>query len=221
MKYPARNVRVILADDHPIVLRGVADLLRSVPGFTVTAIAHSGAELIELLEATACDLVVTDFTMRQNSTDEDGLRLVDRLKRLYPTIPIVVFTMLTNGGILHRLCQAGVAGIASKDEKLETLGSVCQRSLVEQSTVLSPAIAERLARQGATLTEFRDPLHLSPCELEVVRMFSLGLSVTEIARRLNRSVPTIATQKRAAMRKLHVQTNVDLVRYATEQGFSG
>lgn len=220
MENSARDVRIVLADDHPIVLLGIAEVLNSVPGFRVVSAAHSGTELIEILVVTPCDLIVTDFTMQGSSTDEDGLRLIRRLKRLYPNTPIVVFTMLSNGGIVHQLCQAGVAGIANKEEKLGVLGRICQLALAGQSTVLSPMMTERLACQGMTPEHFRDPQRLSPRELEVVRMFALGLSVTEIARRLNRSVPTVATQKRAAMRKLRLQTNVDLVKYAAEQGLS-
>jgi two-component system capsular synthesis response regulator RcsB len=215
------SLRIVVADDHPVVLDAVSDAFeKEMPRFRVVATAQSGSELLAVLKQVPCDLVVTDFTMKQNPTDEDGLRMIDRIKRLYPNLPVVVFTMLTNGGILHRMIQMGVAGIVGKDESMSVLVQTCVRAHSEKESVLSAGIAARLAREGTTIETFRETQPLSPRELEVVRLYALGLSVTDIARRLNRSVPTVATQKRAAMRKLHVDTNADLVRFAADLGLS-
>ncbi|MFP3507618.1 LuxR C-terminal-related transcriptional regulator, partial [Burkholderia sp. SIMBA_062] len=105
-------------------------------------------------------------------------------------------------------------------EPITVLAEVCRRALVEPGTTLSARVAERLALDGANVDEFRRSNPLSPRELEVVRLFALGLNVTEISKRLNRSVTTVATQKRAAMRKLHLDSNADLIRYASEHGFA-
>ncbi len=220
MTNATREVQIVVADDHPIVLNAIADTLRGVAGFDVAATAQSGAALLAALSRAPFDLIVTDFTMQNTDGAEDGLRLISRVRRLYPHIPIVVFTMLTNGGIFHQLRQLGVAGLVGKDEPISTLAQICQRALADTRTVLSPFIAARLAQEGSTNAEFRRTNPLSPRELEVVRLFALGLSVTEISRRLHRSVTTVATQKRAAMQKLHVDTNADLIRYAAEHGFS-
>ncbi|HTR07067.1 MAG TPA: response regulator transcription factor [Paraburkholderia sp.] len=215
-----RDVRIVVADDHPVVLTAISDYLNTMPGFKVVAQADSGARLIDALRDTECELIVTDFSMQGGLEDEDGLRLVGRLRRLCPDTPVVVFTMLTNGGILHELARLGVAGLIGKDEPIPMLGEVCRRALTESGTALSTRIAERLAKEGSTSTDFQRDQPLSPRELDVVRLFALGLSVTEISKRLNRSVTTVATQKRAAMRKLHLESNADLIRYASEHGFA-
>jgi two-component system capsular synthesis response regulator RcsB len=220
MTNTTQEVRIVVADDHPVVLTAISDYLDSLPGFRVVAKAASGAGLIDALRDAGCELIITDFSMQGDVDDEDGLRLVCRLRRLYPDTPVIVFTMVTNGGILHQLAQLGVAGLVGKDEPIPALGEVCRRALAEPGTALSARIAERLAREGSTVDEFQRTQPLSPRELEVVRLFALGLSVTEIAKRLNRSVTTIATQKRAAMRKLHLESNAELIRYAGEQGFA-
>jgi len=225
MRNSARNIRIVIADDHPVVLLAIAEVIEAVSGFSIHATAHSGAELLDILAKDAFDLIITDFVMHQSEADEDGLRLIQRLKRLHPGVPVIVFTMLTNGGILHQMCRLGVSGLVGKDEKASILGEICLRALEEKhisdrQTILSPGIKVRLANTGTTSADFRRTQPLSPRELEVVRLFSLGLSLTEIAKGLNRSVPTVATQKRAAMRKLHIETNADLLRYATEQGLS-
>ncbi|CAG9217527.1 DNA-binding response regulator [Paraburkholderia tropica] len=215
-----QTLRIVVADDHPLVLTAISDYLTRTPGCTVVGTADSGAHLLDVLRRTPCDLLVTDFSMQGELQDEDGLRLIARLRRLYPDLPVVVFTMLTNVGILHELAELGVAGLVGKDEPIPVLAEVCQRALAEPGTTLSARVAERLAPGNADAAEFRRSHPLSPRELEVVRLFALGLNVTEISQRLNRSVTTVATQKRAAMRKLNLDSNADLIRYASENGFA-
>ncbi|WMD18515.1 response regulator transcription factor [Achromobacter seleniivolatilans] len=213
------KLEVVVADDHPIILSAVAHALGEL-GFVVRATVRSGAELLdELARNGPFGLIVTDFTMKGKDDEVDGLRLIGRLQRLYPDTPIVIFTMLTNGAILNRLCSLGVAAIVSKEEPRNTLAQVCQRALGANHVVLSPKIEARLAEEGSTTKDFSAMTPLSPSELEVVRLFAMGLSVTDISKRLKRAVTTIATQKRIAMRKLHVETNADLIRYAADHGF--
>lgn len=211
-------VRVAIADDHPIILRAVSEALTTVQGYRIDVHATSGSQLLAQLATTACDLVITDLTMRVAQADEDGLRLVQRLVRLYPHVPVVVFTMVTNGALLNQICRAGAAGIAGKDERITALLAVCEQALAFTATALSPGVRERVeqAHRAAGSPQRASPL--SARELEVLRLFALGLSVSDIARRLNRSVTTVATQKASAMRKLCVSNNVDLVRFATENG---
>jgi two-component system, NarL family, captular synthesis response regulator RcsB len=213
-----RTVKVVVADDHPIVSRAITRALHDLPGFRVVATAVSGTALLQTLRETPFDMIVTDFSMQALERELDGLQLINQLRRLYPDTPIIVFTMLKNGGLLHQLCQARVAGIVGKEEEVEALAQICLRALSTNQTILSSGMSARLLVEGATLESFHRTQALSPREMEVVRLFTLGFTVTEIARRLNRSVATIGTQKRAAMRKLHVETNADLVRYAAEQG---
>ncbi|MFD4836607.1 response regulator [Achromobacter sp. NPDC058515] len=215
-----QDVRIIVADDHPIVSLALADSLNEMPGFSVIATARSGHELITAVQNHSCHLIVTDFAMQSDTADEDGLRLIERLQRMFPQIPIVVFTMLTNSGILSQLRQLGVTGLVSKEETIDDLVAICVRALTEKGPILSASISKRLSHNDVTMGGANKTKGLSPKELEVVRMFALGLSVTEIARRLNRSVATIGTQKQSAMRKLNIETNAELLRYADEQGFS-
>ncbi|KRC80491.1 LuxR family transcriptional regulator [Achromobacter sp. Root83] len=215
-----QDVRIIVADDHPVVSLALADSLNEIPGFSVVATARSGLELITAIQKHPCHLIVTDFSMQSESADEDGLRLIERLQRMFPQIPIVVFTMLTNSGILNQLRQVGVAGIVSKEEPIDDLVAICVRALTEKGPILSTSIGKRLSHNDVTMGGSNRTKGLSPKELEVVRLFALGLSVTEIARRLHRSVATIGTQKQSAMRKLNIETNAELLRYADEQGFS-
>ena len=220
-KLPSQQgIGIVIADDHPIVSLALADTLKEIPGLYVIATARSGQELITAIQSHPCHLIVTDFSMRSEPADEDGLRLIERLQRMFPQIPIVVFTMLTNCGILNQLRQLGITGIVSKEDTIDDLVGICVRALTEKGPILSAGIGRRLSHNDVTMGGTHKTKGLSPKELEVVRMFAQGLSVTEIARRLHRSVATIGTQKQSAMRKLNIETNAELLRYADEQGFS-
>jgi two-component system capsular synthesis response regulator RcsB len=216
-----RDLRIIVADDHPLILFAVSDALRIAPTLKIVATARSGAELLGTLDTRPCDLVITDFSMQPTQPHNDGLPLIMHLRERYPALPVVVFTMLTNGGILQQMMQLGVAGIAAKDESVDALIQVCTNALSGRRPALSPGMTKRLASRTAAGNVLRGKQPLSPCELEVARLYGLGVSVTEIARQLKRSVTTVATQKRIAMRKLHIETNADLVRFVTDVLLSG
>ena len=69
MRNSARNIRIVIADDHPVVLLAIAEVIEAVPGFSIHATAHSGAELLDILAKDAFDLIITDFVMHQSEAD--------------------------------------------------------------------------------------------------------------------------------------------------------
>ncbi|SIT40984.1 conserved hypothetical protein [Paraburkholderia piptadeniae] len=214
------RVNVAVADDHPIVVLAICDVLAVMPSFSVVATARTGTELLRATETDSVQLIVTDLVMHSKDPDDDGLKLVQRLRQQRPETRIVVFTMTTNRGVLHQLCRLGVAGIVGKDEDVSVLGKICMRALLEKETILSSTIMRSLSMAGKTQRDLRRAQPLSPRETEVVRLIANGMSLTEIARKLNRSKATVATQKYSAMRKLHFDNGADLVRFASEFGLS-
>ncbi|MEX3934169.1 response regulator [Paraburkholderia phymatum] len=213
-------MNVAVADDHPIVVLAICEALAAMPSLNVVATAPTGTELLRVAESGAVQLIVTDLVMHSKDPDDDGLKLVQRLRRQRPDVRIVVFTMTTNRGVLHQLCRIGVSAIVGKDEDVRLLARVCMRALVEKETILSSTIMRSLSMAGKTQRDLRRAQPLSPRETEVVRLIANGMSLTEIARKLNRSKATVATQKYSAMRKLHFDNGADLVRFASEFGLS-
>lgn len=213
--------RVIIADDHPLVPVAVGKSLTSSGDFCIVATVGSGEALLEQLPSTACDLIVTDFVMQSDEDDKvnlDGTRLLGLLSRGYPRIPVVVLTMITNGGMLKTMLKEGVHGIVSKDEPVNVLAQVCAKVMIgARLPVLSPKVAHRLEPETGAAQRGREAV-LSQKESEVVRLFALGHSLTDISQQLNRAITTVATQKRSAMRKLNLANNADLIRYAAETG---
>jgi two-component system capsular synthesis response regulator RcsB len=93
--------------------------LTGIPGFLVDAAVKSGKELLQLLSEGTWDLIITDLTMGTAQDDIDGLDLIARLRKRYPDIPVVVFTMLASDDVLIRVSRSGVAGIVEKREGIE------------------------------------------------------------------------------------------------------
>lgn len=210
-----KKLNVVIADDHPIVLLGVRELIERDERFRVVGEAVCSNELINLLERQPVDLVLTDFNMPADSPYGDGLKLVEYLKRHFPAVKILVLTMISNPLILTRLHELGVVGVIQKSQlhneiqvalKAVARGNPFQSTGPDSSSVMESTadLDERFAR-------------LSPKEHEILRLFVSGQSVTDIARGQNRSAKTISTQKTSAMRKLEVNSDQDLLAYCFER----
>jgi len=211
------RVRVIVADDHAIVRVAVAEAFSTLYGYAVVASAKSGLDLLNTLHKVPCDLIVTDLAMCWEEPETDGMSLVRWLRIKYPSTPVVVFTMTTSSRVFRELIQAGVAGIVTKNESMRELMKVCQYARSGTQTAVSDTVARQLATPGTP----REPRHkrtLTWKEREIVQLIARGMSLTEIARRSGRTISTVGTQKMAAMRKLDVTSDLELVQYAMLHG---
>lgn len=214
------KLRIVLADDHPFVLLGIRATFSTDDSLEVVGEAGSAGALLTLLMTTPCDVLVTDFAMpEQGLQAEDGLRLIKRVRRDWPDIRIVVLTSMSNVAILRSILTAGAMSLLNKVESMEEL-AVAVRFAGVGRRYLSTSIVEALAVAGAETDALAEGPRLSPREVEVVRMFASGLSITEIARFLNRDVRTISRQKRDAMSKLGVQNDPGLFAFARARGLT-
>ncbi len=214
------KLRIVLADDHPFVLLGIRATFSTDENLEVVGEAASAAELLRLLPFTPCDVLVTDFAMPELGLQaEDGLRLIKRLRRDWPEIRIVVLTSMSNVAILRSILGAGAMSLLNKVESMDELAVAVKFAGVGRR-YLSTSIVEALAVAGAENDTLGDGPRLSPREIEVVRMFASGLSITEIARFMQRDVRTISRQKRDAMSKLGVQNDPGLFAFARAYGLT-
>ena len=208
-------IRVIIADDHPIIVAGVRMLLENRTDIEIVAEADSPDKLLSALHGAPCDLLITDFSMPGGEA-ADGLGLLQRIRRDYPTLPIIVLTMVTNAGVHGTIVASGVRGLVDKGSGMAEI------SLAIQAVSQGRDYISASFRQGLLQSEFDAeagaPARLSPRELEVFRLFSTGLTVTDIADRLSRSVKTVSRQKADAMAKLGLKNDLDIYVYAREHG---
>ena len=209
-----RTVRIVLADDHPVVRSGVRMLVEHNAGATVVAEAGTPEELFAVLARQPADIVLTDFSMPGGNA-ADGLSMLGRLQRRWPELPVVVLTMAGNANVLQSILDAGVRGLLNKSDALAEL-TLAINAVVHRRSYVGAGIRRLLEAAGTDATGARGAL--SRRETEVLRLFSSGLTVSEIARRLERSVKTVSRQKMDAMAKLGLRSDLEVYAYARENG---
>lgn len=209
------SFKIILADDHPLILTGIRSLIaHNQPGCEIVAEAHQVSELLNTLQQHSCDLLITDFSMPGDERS-DGLTMIQQLKRDYPTLPIIVLTQIHNAGILQSLLQLGVSGVLLKKAVISELSDAI-RQILSGHSYIGSSVKNLLAEAG--LDHHTTSIQLTPKESEVVRLLASGMSVTQVAEYLHRSVKTISTQKKSAMLRLGITSDSGLFFYAKKHG---
>ncbi len=202
-------IRILIADDHPIVRRGLKEILvRELEG-TICGEAGNAQQVLSEVQSQDWDLVILDVTMPGRS----GLDVLRDLKGLRPKLPVLVLSMHPEDQLGKRMLKAGASGYMNKESAPEELVKAI-RKVLAGGVYVSPALAERLALD---LQENSGrPLHetLSDREFEVLRMIALGKTVTQIAEELHLSVPTVSTYRARLLEKMNMTTTAELMRYA-------
>lgn len=212
-------LRIILADDHSIVRYGIRIALEENRAVEIVAEACNSDELIAVVQTVACDVIVTDYAMPGERT-QDGIALIDRLMRIRPDVPIIVITALRNAAILNKLMAKGVKAIVEKAGGVEEL-SLALVAAAQQRTYLSPGLESLLASASIVGQRVGREAALTTAELEVIRLFAYdGMTATQISQRLNRSPKTISRHKVNAQRKLGLSTNQELLEYCRNNDLS-
>ncbi|HEV7272160.1 response regulator transcription factor [Pseudoxanthomonas sp.] len=213
------RVRVILADDHPVVRIGAKALIENSGVADVVAEASGTDELFKALDETVCDVLVTDFSM-PGGQQPDGLAMLSYIRRRHPKLPILMLSMANNLGILRLVAAQGVLGLIDKAASLDELPMAIQ-TVHRGSTYVSRGLKDRIAEIGSEAVTPAGTKAPSPREMEVLRLLATGLTVTQIAAQLHRSVTTISRQKSDAMRKLGIHNDAELFEFLREEGLGG
>ncbi|TAM00793.1 MAG: response regulator transcription factor [Paraburkholderia sp.] len=213
------QIHVVLADDHPALVAGVKYALDSVKTIKVTGTAQNSSEIIKLLDTVPCDVLVADYAMPHGAYG-DGMALFSYLRRRYPELKIVVFTTVDNPAIVREVARLGVHSYINKTDNLDRLISAIHAVYAQAVYFPSEGIRHDLAAKP-TGSPAGERTELSKREVEVIRLYVSGMSIGEIAKKLNRSKQTISSQKVTAMRKLGIARDAELFRYAWETGLGG
>ena len=206
-----RELKVVIADDHPVVLLGLREMIQRDEYFTLAGEALSSSQLVEQLRLHQPALLITDFNMPGDETYGDGLQLIEYIIEHFPGVKILVLTVMSNHLIISRLLELGVAGVIAKNHIREEIGKALN-ALANDRGYTPPAAPAISVVSNAKVIDERFST-LSPREVEVLRLFVAGNSVGDIARQLNRSVKTVSTHKVAAMQKLEVLNDHALLTY--------
>jgi DNA-binding NarL/FixJ family response regulator len=213
----AAPLRVLMVDDHPVVLAGLKALVEADPDFQVVGEAGDGRTALRMAQQLVPDVVVLDVSM----PGMNGIEVAVALLAERPECRVLVLTVHEDRAYLRQLVEAGVLGYLLKrsasDELIRALHAV-----VAGGTYLDPAIAGkvvgRVSRSAANLQPGQ-AAELSEREADVLRQVARGHSNKEISAQLNISVKTVETYKARAMAKLGYRNRAKLVRYAAGQGW--
>ncbi len=199
--------RIIIADDHPVVLHGIRIVLEG-HSLDVAGAACDGAGLLQLVDQHRCHAVLTDLAMP--GPGPDGPELVAALRERHPALPVVVLTGARHPGLLDGLLRDGVHGLVDKTADFAELPQALHAAMAGQVFV-----SQQLRRhlQSRDLLFQREPSPLSAREEEVLQLLADGLSVNAIADYSGRSAKTISRQKAEAKRKLGLHSNQELYDY--------
>jgi len=212
------QLHIILSDDHPFVLLGTRAALEMHAGVTIVGEAANPASLIELLQHTPCDVLVTDLAMPGPSgCVEDGLSLVRRIRRGWPQLRIVVMTTLTNAAILRSVVSDGGVCVLGKSDSMGELWRAIKAASAGEA-YLGRSIIKALAHPQTIECERPPALCLSGMQAEVVKRLVGGQSIPEVAAALGCHRRTVTRRKREAMAKLGVTNDPGLFSYVRSYG---
>jgi len=209
-----KPVRVLIVDDHPLVRKGLAELILSQPGFEVCGEASGAAEAIGLVSDANPDLAIIDLRLRQGT----GLELIRQIKARFSHVKMLVSSMQDEALFAERVLRAGADGYISKEEATEKVVEAI-REVMKGKVYLSRRMTEQLLYQfaGRTPEPGADTLDtLSNRELEVFQLIGQGLGTRQVARELHLSVKTIETHRESIKRKLNLSSSNELMRRAVQ-----
>jgi DNA-binding NarL/FixJ family response regulator len=211
------TLRILMADDHPIVLAGLKALVQADPGLEMVGEARDGRTALKLAQALRPDVTVLDISM----PEMNGTEVARALLAEQPEARILILSVHEDRATLRQLLDMGVAGYLIKrsaaDELLRAIHAVAAGG-----TYLDPAIAGKVvgsSGQGASRSGGGPTVELSERETDVLRLIANGHSNKDISARLSISVKTIETYKARAMEKLGFKNRVDVVRHAAAKGW--
>jgi DNA-binding NarL/FixJ family response regulator len=201
---------MMLVDDHPIVRRGVRDIL--VDAFPASSIEEvgSGSEAMSRLRGQRWDLIILDLTL----PDGSGLDVLKRVREAEKRMPVLILSMHAAEQFARRAIAAGAAGDLTKDTA-DTERVTAVTRIIRGNTYFGPEILEQVA-MGMHPDRDRPDRRLSEREYEVFCLIARGKTVTLIATQLGLSVKTISTYRRRVLEKMNMSSNAELYRYAVD-----
>ena len=208
-------IKILIADDHPVVRKGLKDILTTEIYGVQCGEAKNAQGSLDELERESWDLAILDISMPGRS----GLDVLKELKQRWPKLPVLVLSVHSEAQFGARALRAGASGYLTKESVPDELVQAVRRVLAGR-TYVSQAMAESLAvhfKQGSD-----QPPHekLSDREFEILRMIGSGKSNAEIARELHLSATTISTYRVRILKKLDIKTTAGLIRYAVSNNLT-
>jgi two-component system invasion response regulator UvrY len=204
-------IRIIIADDHPIVRAGMKQIISEASDMKVADEAGDGRQLLHKIRTEKFDVVILDITMPHI----DGLDVLKQLKIEKPKMPVIILSIHPESQYALRVLKAGASGYVTKTSAPDELINAI-RKVNRGGKYISASVAEKLAFQLEA--DFEEMPHeaLSDREYQVLCMLASGKTVTEIADELALSVKTVSTYRSRILEKMSMKNNAELIHYAVQ-----
>jgi two-component system invasion response regulator UvrY len=204
-------IRVLIVDDHPVVRRGLREILADERNIEVSETADPH-EALGLIREQSWSLVVLDIDL----PGKGGLELLKDVRRERPRLPVLILSVYPEEQFALRTLRAGASGYLSKDSAPEDLVKVVRKILRGEKYFGERVVEQLLSNPNDKATTAYPHELLSDREFQVLRLFGSGLAVKEIAQELSLSRPTVSTYRARILEKMRMQTTAELVRYAVQ-----
>ena len=206
--------RVLIVDDHPIVRRGLMQVLQDEPDFTVGEAGHA-REALDQIKQTPFDLVIADIDL----PGTNGIELLKEIKQQYKNTPVLMLSVYPEDQVAVRVLRAGASGFLSKETAPEQL-VVAIRKILDGGKHISERVADLLVMNLGDSGEKNLHEKLSDREFQILSLFGEGKTVKQIAESLSLSVPTVSTYRARILNKMEMKSTAELVRYAIQNRLS-
>jgi DNA-binding NarL/FixJ family response regulator len=214
----SKKIRIALADDHPIVLAGLCNLIEAEADFELVGKSATGQAALKIIREQRPDVAIVDISM----PEVNGIVLARRLTEECPNVRVVILTLYEERSFLRQALAAGAKGYVLKRSAAENLVRAIR--VVQLGDIyVDPAVADEIRENGSapvdTARQIGNVLGLTERESSVLKFSARGLTIKEIAGRLELSAKTVETYKARAIEKLGLKTRAEVVRFASAQGW--
>lgn len=213
-------IRIIMADDHEIVRKGLIQIVSDTPEMEVAAEVASAGELLDELRRGSYDVVVLDIKMPDHSqthAGKSGLDALISIRTLYPNLPVLVLSTHSEDEYALRVLAMGASGYMTKHAAPQELVGAIRRVYAGQKYI-SSTLAEKLALSVGKEIDRHPHETLSTREFQVLIMIAEGKPLKEIAYDLDLSEKTVSTYRTRVLQKMDMKKNIELARYAVKHG---
>jgi len=206
-------IKVLIADDHPVVRLGLRQILSESSDIHVGAEVASAQDVLQAVRDQRWDIVVLDISLPGGN----GIELIGEIRKERPETRVLILTVHSEEQYAVRAIRAGAAGFLNKESAPDRLTEAIRR-IASGGRYVSAELAETLASLLAGEAKGQPHERLSDREFEIMKLLASGKTVSQVAQDLSLSVKTISTHRARILKKMEMKTNAELMHYAVRQG---